>query len=272
MNDLIIFNNEEFCEIRTIMINDEPWFVGKDVASALGYSAERNAIAKHVDNEDKLTHCFDASGQKREMIIINESGLYSLIMSSKLKKAKQFKHWVISEVIPSIMKTGSYSINDKIINQIQTDSQTATLEVKATLDMANLLEKEWKLEQGIARAFAIKVQSEHYKVLTSSNIEDFKKLLPPMKDNNIANLTPTKIAEEINNRNLFEIQIKAKGVNKALENLGYQTKENKDWKITKKAENFANMFPYENNNHTGYQIRWKPQIIDVLIEYFNDLY
>lgn len=121
------------------MINDEPWFVGKDVASALGYSAERNAIAKHVDNEDKLTHCFDASGQKREMIIINESCLYSLIMSSKLKKAKQFKHWVTSEVIPSIMKTGSYSINDKIINQIQTDSQTATLEVKATLDMVNLL-------------------------------------------------------------------------------------------------------------------------------------
>lgn len=93
-----------------------------------------------------------------------------------------------------------------------------------------------------------------------------------MKDNNIANLTPTKIAEEINNRNLFEIQIKAKGVNKALENLGYQTKENKGWKITDKAEELANMFPYENNKHTGYQIRWKYEIIDVLIEYFNDLY
>lgn len=108
-NELQVFENAEFGKVRTIVKDGEPYFVGKDVASILGYTAERNAISAHVDEEDKLTHRFSASGQNREMTIINESGLYSLILSSKLPKAKQFKRWVTSEVLPSIRKTGSYS-------------------------------------------------------------------------------------------------------------------------------------------------------------------
>lgn len=108
-NELQVFENPEFGTVRTIIKDGEPYFVGKDVASILGYTAERNAIAAHVDEEDKLTHRFSASGQNREMTIINESGLYSLILSSKLPAAKKFKRWVTSEVLPSIRKTGSYS-------------------------------------------------------------------------------------------------------------------------------------------------------------------
>ena len=108
MNEITVFNNDEFGSIRTVTIENEPWFVGKDVADILGYEASRNAIANHVDDEDKLTHQISAAGQNRNMTLINESGLYSLILSSKLPNTKKFKRWVTSEVLPSIRKTGSY--------------------------------------------------------------------------------------------------------------------------------------------------------------------
>lgn len=107
---LQVFDSEEFGEIRTVIINEEVWFVGKDVADALGYEAARNAIKNHVNEKDKLRHQISASGQMREMTLINESGLYSLVLSSKLPNAKKFQHWVTSQVLPSIRKTGSYSI------------------------------------------------------------------------------------------------------------------------------------------------------------------
>lgn len=108
-NELKIFENEEFGEVRSLMIDNEPWFVGKDVAVALGYEKGRNAIQKHVDEDDALKWgIMDSLGREQEMVIINESGLYSLIFSSKLETAKKFKHWVTSEVLPSIRKTGSF--------------------------------------------------------------------------------------------------------------------------------------------------------------------
>lgn len=103
-----IFGSAEFGNVRATLINDVPWFVGKDVADILGYERADNAIRVHVDEEDKLMHQISASDQKRNMIIINESGLYSLILSSKLPSAKRFKRWVISEVLPAIRQTGSY--------------------------------------------------------------------------------------------------------------------------------------------------------------------
>lgn len=110
MNNLKIFENTEFGKMRTVTINSEPWFVGKDVAEALGYKDTSDAIKKHVLGEDKLTRRFADSGQNREMYIINESGLYTLIFGSKLDSAQRFKHWVTSEVLPAIRKTGSYAI------------------------------------------------------------------------------------------------------------------------------------------------------------------
>lgn len=110
MDRLQIFNNEEFGQIRTVTIDNEPWFVGKDVATALGYKDTSDALKKHVLSEDKLTRRFADSGQNREMYIINESGLYALIFGSKLDSAKRFKHWVTSEVLPSIRKNGNYQM------------------------------------------------------------------------------------------------------------------------------------------------------------------
>lgn len=110
MNELQIFKNEEFGQIRTVKINDEPYMIGSDVAVALGYTNPAKAIRDHVDEEDKLTEQIVLSGQTREAICINESGLYSLILGSRLPNAKKFKRWVTSEVLPSIRKTGGYHL------------------------------------------------------------------------------------------------------------------------------------------------------------------
>ena len=109
MNEITVFNNDEFGSIRTVTIENEPWFVGKDVAEVLGYTNPSKALADHVDTEDKLNNETLLSLGQRGGWLINESGLYSLIMSSKLPTAKKFKRWVTSEVLPSIRKTGSYS-------------------------------------------------------------------------------------------------------------------------------------------------------------------
>lgn len=109
MNDLQVFTNERLGKIRAVKIKGEPYFVGKDVADALGYTNSRKALADHVDDEDKgVTKC-DTLGGKQTFTVINESGVYSLIFGSKLEQAKEFKHWVTSEVLPSIRATGGYN-------------------------------------------------------------------------------------------------------------------------------------------------------------------
>lgn len=110
MNDLQVFKNPEFGTVRTIEVNGEPWLIGKDVAGALGYSNPRDALAVHVDAEDRATVAIHDGSQNRNMTIINESGLYSLVLSSKLPGAKKFRRWVTAEVLPSIRKTGGYAL------------------------------------------------------------------------------------------------------------------------------------------------------------------
>lgn len=138
MNELQIFNNPEFGEIRTIDQNGEPWFVGKDVAQALGYGEGKslaNAVANHVDEQDKGVTELMTPGGKQKMVIINESGLYSLCFSSKLEGAVKFKRWVTSEVLPQIRKTGSYML-PKMTKEMQAifllDNRTAQLDQRIT--------------------------------------------------------------------------------------------------------------------------------------------
>ena len=117
MNNLQIFKNEKFGEVRTVTIENEPWFVGKDVAEALGYAKPENAISSHVSEEDKTSTLIQGGGSnyKSKAILINESGLYSLIFGSRLESAKEFKHWVTSEVLPAIRKHGAYAV-DELLN------------------------------------------------------------------------------------------------------------------------------------------------------------
>lgn len=113
--DIAIFKNEEFGQVRSVMIGDEPWFVGKDVAEALGYSNASKAVSVHVSEEDRILKTLEADSQngnvvKTQTALINESGLYGLIFGSKMKSAKRFKRWVTSEVLPAIRRTGRYEM------------------------------------------------------------------------------------------------------------------------------------------------------------------
>lgn len=145
MNEMQIFNNPNFGTVRAVEIDGEPWLVGKDVAAALGYSNSRKALADHVDEEDKgVTKC-DTLGGAQDMTIINESGVYSLVFGSKLETAKQFKHWVTSEVLPSIRKHGAYMTPATLENMIASPDFGIQLltalkqerEQKAALQQAN---------------------------------------------------------------------------------------------------------------------------------------
>ena len=145
MNNLQIFNSEEFGQIRTIAINGEPWFVGKDVAEALGYSNSSKAVFAHVSEEDRILKTIEADSQngnvvKTQTAFINESGLYSLIFSSKLDSAKKFKRWVTSEVLPTIRKTGSY-------NKPMTEAEQIRLLAKGATELYERVDKvETKIE------------------------------------------------------------------------------------------------------------------------------
>lgn len=127
MNELQIFENPEFGRVRTVEVNGEPWLVGKDVAAALGYSNPRDALASHVDAEDKSTVAFrDGTAGNPNLTIINESGLYSLVLSSKLPTAKKFRRWVTSEVLPSLRRSGSYVLTKAESEQIRQLQQLQT--------------------------------------------------------------------------------------------------------------------------------------------------
>lgn len=140
MNELQIFQNKEFGEVRSLVINNEPWFVGKDVAEALGYKDVNHAILDHVDEEDKVNS--KTQGQnapelgQRGSWLINESGLYSLILSSKLPNAKKFKRWVTSEVLPALRKAGRYEIPSDPMGALKLmfEAQTQTNEKVAVCD------------------------------------------------------------------------------------------------------------------------------------------
>lgn len=134
MNELKQFNFENN-QVRTLLINDEPWFVGKDVAEILGYSNPRDALSKHVDSEDKNSVAIhDGNKGNPNLTIINESGVYALVFSSKLQSAKKFKHWVTSEVLPTLRKTGSYATPQLTGEELMAK---ALIEAKSVLERQN---------------------------------------------------------------------------------------------------------------------------------------
>lgn len=185
-NELEIFKNEEFGEIRTVIIDGEPWFVGKDIATALGYGNTNDALKKHVMNEDKLMGSQNATpsikdtlGRTQYPTWINESGLYSLIFGSKLESANRFKHWVTSEVLPSIRKHGAYMTNE-VIERTLTDPdyliQLATA-LKEERKARKLAEEKIEKQKPLVD-FANQVSD-------TTDLIDMKTMAKLLKDNNI---------------------------------------------------------------------------------------
>ena len=158
MNDIKIFKNPAFGSIRTAVKDSEPWFVGRDVATALGYRDTADAIKKHVDADDKGVCEMPTPGGKQKITIINESGLYSLILSSKLPTAKKFKHWVTSEVLPSIRKHGAYATAPTLERMISDP------------DFAIRLFGELKQEQDKRKALEAQAEKDKPKVLFADSI------------------------------------------------------------------------------------------------------
>lgn len=204
MNELQNFNFEGN-KVRTVLINDEPYFVGKDIADILGYSNTSKAIRDHVDKEDKLTERIVISGQNREVIAINESGMYSLVLSSKLPNAKKFKRWVTNEVLPSIRKHGAYMTDEKI--------EEALLNPDTIISLATQLknEREGRLiaEQQV-KEFQPKV-SNYDKVLS-----------------NDALMTISLIAKDYG--------MSGAGMNKLLHELGVQYRQGGTWLLYAKYQ------------------------------------
>lgn len=212
MSKLEIFENSEFGEIRTLEIDNEPWFVGRDVATVLGYSNPRKAIGDHVDDEDKgVTKC-DTPGGSQDLTIINESGLYSLILSSKLPNAKAFKRWVTSEVLPTIRKHGLYAIDDILENP----------------DIAIQALTKLKEERAARKALELDNQVKSQQIAELQPKATYYDLILQCKDL----LSVTEIAKDYG--------LSAKAMNTMLHNLGVQFNQSGVW------------FLYAKYQHEGY--------------------
>ena len=176
-NEIKIFENEEFGSVRTMEINGEPYFVGKDVAEILGYANTSKALIDHVDDEDKLNNETLSSLGQRGGWLINESGLYSLILSSKLPNAKKFKRWVTSDVLPAIRKTGSYSIQSK------PDSYTIEDPAARARRWAEEYEEKKALEAKIEEQKPLVEYAEH--IQASKDVIDMKSMAKLASKNGI---------------------------------------------------------------------------------------
>lgn len=198
MNEVQLFNFESH-EVRSLLLNNEPWFVGKDVAEALGYSKARNAIATHIDSEDKKDAPIQGTlGGVQEMTVINESGLYSLVLSSKLPSAKKFKRWVTSEVLPALRKTGQYQVKELSGQELM---------AKALIEAQNVLAaKDKQIEQ-------MKPKADYYdQILQSKSL-----------------VLISQIAKDYG--------LGAPTMNKKLHELGVQYKQGGQWLLYSKYQN-----------------------------------
>ena len=220
MNDIQIFKNEEFGEVRTLVVNSEPWFVGSNVATILGYTNPQKAIRDHVDDDDKLTERIVLSGQNREVVIINESGMYSLILSSKLPTAKKFKRWVTSEVLPAIRKTGGYMV----AQQDETPEQLMARALRVAEE--TLARQKAKMEQ---------VQREN-KRLNADNAQKEGEINILRPDAEYTRKTLTSVSTWNTNIIAKEMGMSAVTLNKKLQKLGVQYKQHDVWVISAKYE------------------------------------
>lgn len=216
MNKVKIFNSEEFGDVRTVTINGDPWFVGKDVAAALGFTNPRDAISTHVFDEDKGVESIDTLGGKQKMTVINEPGLYALVFGSRLKSAQRFKHWVTSEVLPAIRRTGGYQMPAPQGKELLA---LAVLEAQKTIDEQSKAIERMKPKVIFANA----VETSHTSIL----IGDLAKLL---KQNGV----------DIGQKRLFEY----------LRNHGYLIKrKGSDWNMpTQKSMNMG-LFEIKESTH-----------------------
>lgn len=260
MSAITLFNFEG-SQVRVSMdAKGEPWFVAKDICEVLGFGNYRQALDSHVDAEDVQKLDTLTSGGVQSMSAINESGLYSLIVGSKLAGAKRFKRWVTSEVLPSIRKTGSYSHNPVPTAQPQyvmkSESESQACIIRDTVLFLQQLVPTIRPEMAAACTL---------RALTAGNLmskpqhEELRNMLSVDWDK-APSLTPTEIGQRLGGA-------KPAIVNQMLERHGFQKKVGKKWEPTEEGKQYAGAVSYqaEHSEYKGIQLKWAPEIVDVLL-------
>lgn len=249
MNQIVAFDFESH-NVRIVLDgHGQPQFVGTDVCEALAIRNSRDAITR-LDDDEKGVATTDTLGGPQEVVVINESGLYSLILTSRKPEAKRFKRWVTHEVLPSIRKTGSYAAPGSIA-ALPAPAQDR---VSAILLIGDAIAKVPGVKPGIAMAATLTCIHDN----TGLQIEQLRRALPAANEP-ICSLNPTQVGERVG--------LSARSVNVRLQNLGYQFKNDRDeWELTESGKNWAEALPFSRNGHSGYQILWKPEVADEIRE------
>jgi prophage antirepressor-like protein len=248
VNEIQIFNNAEFGEIRTLDIDGKLYFVGNDIAKALGYAVPKDAIAMHC--KGAIKHRLPTKGGKQEMKIIPEGDLYRLVAHSELPSAERFESWVFDEVLPTIRKTGQYKVEKPKAHAKNRMLKTAIKDLAGTTEA---IEKMFGVKKGIAIATAMDMVGREYGI----DLEPLRSLLPGEEKPGF--LTATEIGEMVGG-------MSAQKVNKKLSELGLQEKVGGEWRLTAKGKEFGEEIPYTNHGHSGYRPMWCQEIVSEIKE------
>ena len=247
--NIVAFNFESSNVRVTMGENGEPMFVAADVCQALTIDNHRNVLSR-LDDDEKGVQSMDTPGGRQELATVNESGLYSLILTSRKPEAKRFKRWVTHEVLPSIRRTGSY-VSAASVVPLPTLTQDR---VSAILSIGEAITRVPGVKPGIAMAATLTVIYEN----TGLSVESLRKVLPPANDP-ICSLNPTQLGERVG--------MSARAINTRLQSLGFQFKNDRDeWELTESGNRWAEALPFSRNGHSGYQILWNPEVCDVIRE------
>ena len=247
MSNIVAFDFESH-NVRVVMDeNGEPWFVAADICSAMTINTEQT---RRLDEDEKGLRTVQTPGGQQEMVAISESGLYSLILTSRKPEAKRFKRWVTHEVLPSIRKTGSYAAPDSVA-ALPAPTQDR---VHAILLIGEAVAKVPGVKAGIAMAATLTCIHDN----TGLAIEHLRRALP-VANEPICSLNPTQLGERLG--------LSARSVNLRLQSHGFQFKNERDeWELTEAGKSWAEALPYSRNGHSGYQILWNPEVCDVIRE------
>jgi prophage antirepressor-like protein len=249
MNQIVAFDFESH-GVRVVMdANMEPWFVAADVCSALDLPETHKAIAR-LDDDEKGRNSIPTPGGSQEMSVVNESGLYNLVLGSRKPEAKRFKRWITHDVLPSIRKTGSYASAGSVA-ALPAPTQD---KVNAILSIGEAIARVPGVKPGIAMAATLTVIHEN----TGLAVESLRKVLPAANEP-ICSLNPTQVGERVG--------MSARAVNTRLQSLGFQFKNERDeWELTDAGQHWAEALPFSRNGHSGYQILWNPAVTDQIRE------
>ena len=247
MNQIVAFDFESHNVRVVVGQNGEPKFVASDLLSTL--NLDRKAMER-LDDDEKGVSSIHTPGGQQDMTVVNESGLFNLVLGSRKSEAKRFKRWVTHDVLPSIRKTGAYAVPGSVA-ALPAPAQDR---VTAILMIGEAIAKVPGVKPGIAMAATLTCIQDN----TGLRVEQFRRALPVAVEP-ICSMNPTQLGERIGQS--------ARGINSRLQAQGFQFKNDRDeWELTEAGKAWAEALPYSRNGHSGYQILWNPEVTEMIKE------